>query len=81
MSDGVTFVCADCDTDVYVFGYCPPGTTRCAPCAWLALVADPVERERLRKWMAEHDWEAAAVEAVSDAKPAADQVGAGRQGD
>jgi hypothetical protein len=49
--DEPTFVCIDCGYDVYVFGYCPPGQTRCATCQWLADIEDPIEREKLRAFL------------------------------
>jgi hypothetical protein len=54
MPDKPTFVCPDCGYDVYVYGYWPPGQTRCAMCQWLAdHVSDPAERERLREFLGE----------------------------
>jgi hypothetical protein len=54
MPDEPTFVCPDCGYDVYVYGYWPPGQTRCAVCQWLAdHVSDPAERERLREFLGE----------------------------
>lgn len=78
MTDESNFVCADCGAHVFVFGYCPPGATRCASCQWLADIADPIEREKLRK-VIEDDGQAQAMEAQGDAKSAAKQVGAGRR--
>ena len=47
------FVCVDCDCDVYVWGFCPEGQSRCSTCQWLAALPDAADRERVRAWLTE----------------------------
>jgi hypothetical protein len=51
--DRPTFVCVDCGYDVYVFGVCPPGLTRCTTCQWIADLPDADDRERVRAFLKE----------------------------
>jgi hypothetical protein len=46
-----TFVCQDCEADVYdALGQV---RKRCMTCQWIADFPDPVDRERVRKWLIE----------------------------
>ena len=47
-----TFVCADCDADVYVAGHYR-GQKRCGPCDWIASLPDEATREEARRHMRE----------------------------
>ena len=51
MSEKPTFVCKDCDADVYdALGEV---RERCLTCGWIANLPDPVEREEVRAWLIE----------------------------
>jgi hypothetical protein len=52
----IEFDCGDCGVHVYEFGReAPPAPPRCAVCQWLADIADPVEREKLRVFLAQRE--------------------------
>jgi hypothetical protein len=51
MTEPREFICKDCETQVLAFAT-PHANDQdiCAQCQWLRSVADPKERERLRRW-------------------------------
>lgn len=54
MTEPRSFTCQDCGTLVFSFGE-PHANDQdvCAECTWLRNIEDPVEREKLRKWLEE----------------------------
>lgn len=54
MSDHREFTCQDCGTLVFSFGQPHANDVDiCAECLWLRDIEDPVEREKLRKFLQE----------------------------
>jgi hypothetical protein len=44
------FICIDCGYEVFWYGV-KPAEDRCATCAWIAKIDDPIEREKLKRFL------------------------------